>query len=41
MAANCGACAVNVCAIDSFCCTSARDRVCVGEAAAIGPPGGC
>ena len=41
MAASCGACAANVCAVDSFCCNNAWDSVCVGEAAALGPPGGC
>lgn len=41
MAPSCGACASNVCAIDTFCCNSAWDSLCVSEAAAIGTPGGC
>lgn len=41
MASSCSTCAAKVCSSDSYCCDVTWDSVCVGEAAAVGPPGGC
>jgi hypothetical protein len=35
VSATCDSCAVNICAADSFCCTSAWDGICVSEVASI------